>query len=349
MKNSLCIILLMLVWTINPLSAVDTGIRLELASRTIYDGDSFDLLLQALPSISASTPIYTNNLAAQVQANFSLDGDAEFDYEIYRLWLRYSTIFSETRIGKQHLNFGPARLLRSLQWFDHIDPDDFLERTQGVNALAIRYFLDYTHAWIWIISSENRLKGLEVYRSEKGNLEIGGRVDFPLLSGYVGVNTHYRPEVEHPAAESANEYRFGLDGRWDIEVGFWFETAASFYRDKANEDYSYLTVGFDYTIQGVTFTGEHFMVTPNSFIDTDFYKNRLRETSALAANRSLGLLDEIGTTVYYEHHTEDFSGIFYWQRTYDYLIFNLGLFSFPNGENSVYSGDGAILSIQLNI
>ena len=302
-----------------------------------------------MPSLRADTPLFSNNLTANLQANFTLDQDFDFDWEIYRLWLRYATFSSEARIGRQRLNFGPARLLRSLQWFDQIDPEDFFEHTSGVDALLFRHFQGRSSLWLWGILSNDRLKGLEFYPSVEKNIEIGGRFDFPLLDGYIGLTAHYRPEIVYRPSETAEELRFGLDGRWDFEAGFWFEAAASFIRNGSEEDYSYLTLGADYSRFGITMTAEHFLASPVTFIDGNLYKARLRQTSALSASYTLDILDELGASLYYEHETDDISVIVQWQRTYDHWRFGLGLFSFAGRQSWIFSGEGVVFTIQYNI
>ncbi len=70
---------------------------------------------------------------ALVDLETSLNGFVVYDTEnstgdgklkLYRLKLRYATAQTETRLGLQRLNFGPAQLLRSLKWFDQLDPRD---------------------------------------------------------------------------------------------------------------------------------------------------------------------------------------------------------------------------------
>ena len=67
------------------------------------------------------TEITLNGFAA-VDTHGEPREDADLDW--YRLKLRFATNQTETQIGLQKLNFGPAQLLRSLQWFDQVDPRD---------------------------------------------------------------------------------------------------------------------------------------------------------------------------------------------------------------------------------
>ncbi|MDD2637102.1 MAG: hypothetical protein PHW82_16550, partial [Bacteroidales bacterium] len=62
------------------------------------------------------------------------------DINPYRLWGRYSGKQYEIRVGLQKIDFGTAMMLRSLQWFDEIDPRDPLKFTTGVYAALGRYY-----------------------------------------------------------------------------------------------------------------------------------------------------------------------------------------------------------------
>jgi len=79
------------------------SLRHALDDETFIDGD-----------FSLNTYV---NIANQVT-------DSGHDLRFYRVQLRYATAQSETRIGLQKIDFGPARLLRPLRWFDQIDPND---------------------------------------------------------------------------------------------------------------------------------------------------------------------------------------------------------------------------------
>ncbi|NQV16073.1 hypothetical protein HQ531_11495 [bacterium] len=75
--------------------------------------------------------------------NFSLgDSLVDMEGEFYRLTLRYDSPNSQIRFGLQKINFGPARMLRVLQWFDEVDQRDPLALSPGVWAAMGRYFFD---------------------------------------------------------------------------------------------------------------------------------------------------------------------------------------------------------------
>jgi len=58
--------------------------------------------------------------------------------DLYRLKLRYATAMTETRLGLQTMNFGPAHLLRPLRWFDRLDPRDPLNLSGGCMEMMTR-------------------------------------------------------------------------------------------------------------------------------------------------------------------------------------------------------------------
>ncbi len=105
----------------------------------------------------------------------------EKEAEVYRGWMRYSGSQFEARAGLQKINFGPAHLLRSLKWFDSIDPRDPQEETGGVQAALFRYyFLNNTNIWLWAIYAKDELKGLESFASKNDSYEFGGRIQYPF-------------------------------------------------------------------------------------------------------------------------------------------------------------------------
>ena len=57
----------------------------------------------------------TLNSRISMQIDPPVEGDSDLD--LYRLWLRYSSSHFETRLGLQKINFGPAKIMRSLMWF----------------------------------------------------------------------------------------------------------------------------------------------------------------------------------------------------------------------------------------
>jgi hypothetical protein len=154
----------------------------------------------------------------------------ELELKPYRLWLRLSKPQMELRVGLQKINFGSASILRPLMWFDRIDVRDPLQLTDGVyGALARYYFLNNTNIWIWGLYGNTARKGWEILPSAKNSFEYGGRVQWPLVKGEIGVSTHWRRLDTNKGylshAASVPEQRWAVDGKWDLGVGLWFESA----------------------------------------------------------------------------------------------------------------------------
>lgn len=270
-------------------TAVAAGYMLELSSQLIYTEDDFNANLYAVPELSLQRNVADNLLSANLQLMLNLDDELEIDADIYRFWVRFSTSVSEVRLGRQHLNFGPAQMMRSLQWFDYIDPNDVLEQTSGVDALLYRCFRRDSIFWIWAMLGKGESKGIEpdTLPSADNKIEIGGRCEFPALKGNLGLTGHHRPSVSRPSLDSTEEFRFAVDGRWDFEAGLWFEKAVSFYRSNPAQESTYLTIGGDYSFSGFVFTLEHFLVSPNLIGSDKFYHHREQQTSGLAAAYSI--------------------------------------------------------------
>ncbi len=239
--------------------------------------------------------------------------------EVYRGWIRYSGSQFEARIGLQKINFGPAQILRSLKWFDTIDPRDPQEETEAVRTMLFRYyFLNNANLWFWGILAKEEFKGLESFTSKEDSYEFGGRIQYPFKFCETAFSFHHR-ELE---IDGTSENRFGLDARWDFEIGLWLEVVASkFSKDNFTPNWEkFLTLGADYTIllgNGIHVLGEHFIYS-NS--ENDFYESSYKaESSAISLNYPIGLLDNISTIITYNWEIKDWFRFFSYQRNYDHL------------------------------
>ena len=117
-------------------------------------------------------------------------------------------------------------------WFDRIDPRDPLQLTDGVYAtLARYYFLNNANVWFWFLYGNDEPKGWELLSTTKKQPEYGGRIQLPLYTGELGLSYHRRqvgPDSINFSGIAGNyskleEDRIGLDGKWDIGPGVWFE------------------------------------------------------------------------------------------------------------------------------
>jgi len=289
------------------------------------------------------------------------------DIKPYRMWLRFSLSQFEARIGLQKINFGSAALLRPLMWFDRLDPRDPLQLTDGVYSLLLRYyFVNNTNVWLWGLYGNEETKGWEVLPTQKDSVEYGGRLQIPLLTGEIAMTYHHRrADIQKtsvlplaPGTHIAPENRYALDGKWDVEIGLWFEGTLI---HQQNELLPLpwqraLNFGLDYTFDignGFYLLGEHFNLTRtqeafSSGDDINF--------SAILLRYPLGLLDEITGIFYYDWENEELYRLLSWQRTYDKWRINVIGFWNPEGfqihpsasGNNPFVGKGFQVTIIFN-
>ena len=320
----------------------------QLSGWTLFSGGSSApwktyVGLRYLPEFSLKTPI-TEKIVLDFDASFSLYGSARL-YSLtgaeasakgrpYRLWARLFSEQFELRLGLQKINFGSASLLRPLMWFDRIDPRDPLQITDGVYGLLFRYyFLKNTNVWLWALAGNTETRGWEAFPTAKNNTEFGGRIQVPVPRGEIGFTYHHRRmDLTRGAAAmvlSAGglvpEDRFGLDGKWDIGIGLWFE-GTLIHQKSEFLPFSYqraLNVGLDYTFglgNGLHVMGEHFLLDSSREI---LGAGQGLKFTAVSLNYPLGLLDNLSAIFYYDWKNDQFYRFINWQRKYDRWTFYL--------------------------
>jgi len=282
--------------------------------------------------------------------------DSEAD--LYRLWARLASPRVEFRVGLQKIAFGSATLLRPLQWFDELDPRDPLQLTDGVRAGLFRYTaLNNTNLSLWVLYGNDEVRGWDVVPSDPDEAEYGGRIQFPLFKGELGVSYHHRQldpsallPVPLPEAATPPEHRVGLDGKWDVGIGLWFEGAV-IERDTELLPYRYrhmLTVGADYTFDlgtGLTALGEHFRLQESNDL---FGSGETVQISALSMTYRTSIVDQLSVIASHEWEGDESSFFFEWRRTWDRWRLHLIAFSAPEGgvvlggppTDALYSGNG---------
>jgi len=155
-----------------------------------------------LPSLSIGKNINSNlKFDSEISFDSYLDyqyagsGNGASDLKIkpYRLWIRLSTERFELRAGLQKINFGSASALRPLMWFDHLDPRDPLQLTDGVYGLLGRYyFQNNANAWLWVLWGNDKTMGWETIPTVRKIPEFGGRMQFPVPKGEIAVSYNHR-------------------------------------------------------------------------------------------------------------------------------------------------------------
>lgn len=299
-------------------------------SRDTGSGNAFD------------SELYINSFAASGPGT---TGDNS-DIDLYRANFRYTTTRSETSIGLQKINFGPAFVLRSLKWFDRLDPSDPLKLTEGVYGIRFRYDApDNSGCLAWVLYGNDETKGYEILPSTSENIEAGGRIQRPLLSGDMAFTVHTR-KVDGKSFHLPDfrETRYAVDGRWDMKVGLWFETVLQEQDSRINQ-YRWtkmITLGVDYTFDlgaGLYFLTEH-MTTGGSEKIVGFEGENLH-TSAVQMSMPIGILDSISAIGYYSWENNRYSQYINWTRTYDNFQINAGFYYFPEAASYNYGMAGS--------
>jgi hypothetical protein len=194
----------------------------------------------------------------------------------YRITARYAGAQYELRLGLQKISFGSASMLRPLMWFDRLDPRDPLQFTDGVNALLFRYcFLNNTNIWLWGLYGNKTPGVFDAGTTAKHIPEAGGRLQWPVHKGEMEASFHFR-EVDtagfSPGSSGFNripEMRIGVDGKWDIGPGMWFEGSWTHkYRDVGIlSNQLLMNLGADYTFgvyKGLTVGAEYLLASMDS-------------------------------------------------------------------------------------
>ncbi|MFN8258390.1 MAG: hypothetical protein U0W24_22060 [Bacteroidales bacterium] len=310
-----------------------------------------------------------NSQRIDLEASLNLNGNIffkgnEFDktegeIKPYRLWLRYSSKRMEIRAGLQKINFGSASIFRPLMWFDKMDYRDPLQLTDGVYGLLGRYyFQNNANIWLWTLYGNDDPMGWDPVPSVKTIPEYGGRVQYPIPRGEIAFSYHHRKadyselyqSVPMPGNTEFTENKIGLDGKWDLGVGLWFETVLK-HNDPdnllKNEWETYLNFGMDYTFQwgnGLNVITEYFRYDSRKDFSTVEIKNTY---TALSLNYQFGLINTITAAVYYNWEPGNWSEFVSLQRKYDYWSFYLMAYSNPEnyalsttGEVNLFAGKG---------
>ena len=187
--------------------------------------------------------------------------------------------------------------MRSLRWFDRVDPRDPLQLTGGVYGLRFKYnALNNANFWLWCLYGNDDTKGYEVLPTSSDKPEFGGRLQYPALSGELAATFHTRNvDASQFNEEDFTENRFAIDGRWDMEIGFWIESVLQ--QQKASflpfEWTKTTTIGMDYTFglgNGLYVLGEHMAsVSSNKPLEWEDDK----QISALYMNYPVGYFDTL--------------------------------------------------------
>jgi len=336
-----------------------------------YDQESWNNLIgvRYVPDITLASSWESEK---QIDLNISANsyfihnsfGYSSSKIKFYRLKARFTTPHSDTRIGLQKINFGPAQILRSLKWFDTLDPNDPLQMTDGVRALRYRYyFSNNANIWLWTLYGNKDAKGYESQVTKVNTPEWGGRFQYPVPRGELGIAIHTRKiesneTVNKTTNKTANEMsndtmtktsnqnKFALDGRWDIGIGVWSELVLIDQReDKATDNWKkMITLGGDYTFavgSGLHIIVEHMINTIGTRISTFTQQTR---AAALQLNYPINIDNQL--SYMFTHRWNDKKAYHHlrWNHVYNNLTFNCGLFVNPDSEETDEDKGKALMS-----
>lgn len=283
----------------------------------------------------------------------------------YRAWARFSTSQLEIRLGLQKINFGSASMLRPLMWFDQVDPRDPLKLTNGAWGLLSRYyFLNNANLWFWCLYGNNKPRVWDIGKTNKNIPEMGTRFQSPVPKGEIALSYHYRMVDTRdmgfnvPTFADINENRIGLDGKWDLGVGIWFESA---WINKSKNigvlsNQEILNIGADYTFNignGLNAVCEQLAVASDDHAFA--FKNNIF-FSGLSLSYPLGIVDNLNSIVYFDW--ENNAAYYFINWNHKFKKISLFLMAYWNPENyklpqqgnssNTYSGQGFQIMLVYN-
>lgn len=283
----------------------------------------------------------------------------------YRAWARFSTSQLEIRLGLQKINFGSATLLRPLMWFDQIDPRDPLQLTNGVWGLLGRYyFLNNANAWLWCLYGNDKLRPWDIGKTNKNIPEFGGRFQQPVPKGEIALTYHFRnvnmsdPGVTADPNSKVPENRIGIDGKWDLGIGLWFEGT---WINKGKDlgpltNQEIFNIGADNTFS--VGNGLH-AVFEQLFVSDDQHPFEFRKKiffSGLSLSYPLGLNDNLSAIAYYDWENNASYNFANWNHKFKYISMFLIAYLNPLKYNlpqqassgNLYTGPGVQVMLVYN-
>jgi hypothetical protein len=315
--------------------------------------------------------LFDAELSVNTYANAFFKGtkydNSDKDFKPYRMWIRYSTPRLELRAGLQKINFGSATIFRPLMWFDKMDFRDPLQLTDGVYGILGRYYFPGNmNIWGWVLRGNDKVKGWETAPSKKNQNEYGGRFQVPVFTGELGLSYHNRKadfSAFYPMAQTTDKTWFpeelvGIDGKWDLGIGLWFE-----YVNKKNDrdnivvtnTETFLNVGMDYTFgigNGLSITSEYFWYSNHAGNDQQKIS---KNYAALAVGYPFGLMNNVSGMVYYDRDTKEWFRFVNISRKYDYWSYYLMAYWNPgdsalygSGNKSFFAGKGVQVMAVVN-
>ena len=221
--------------------------------------------LSALPGFrfqnGTSAPAASFALALDLGTSLDASGDETRQatyHKVHRFWLGYGDASWRVRLGRGEIRFGPARIMRVLDWFDRADPRDPFSVVEGVDAVLFSLGLpgdDFTLN-TWGIFSSSPTPYVMPFSTSSPSIAPGGRLGYPLPAGGQGGLALHRRMIDRRKARDAFsihyapgddlwEGRVGSDGKWLSPVELWYEASLVFWQ---NDDL--LPAGMDFVTIG---------------------------------------------------------------------------------------------------
>ena len=286
--------------------------------------------------------------------NYSLgDSLVKMDGELYRFTFRYDTPRTQVRVGLQKINFGPARMLRVLQWFDQLDPRDPLALSPGVWAAMGRYYFENgANVRLWTMLDAPDARRDIFSNSDEWPLDLGARLEYPIPAGTMGLTLH---SMNLLLEDVIYEQRAALDLRLDIVLGLWSEVMFSRSEYLRQGDLITAMIGLDYTfgLGNGLYVSLESLTSHNGNLDEDM--PWIAGSTAIMGNYTLGLADGLTAYVYAITRPDiktQYIPMLGWQHTRGNWLFYLALNDMPEaasgGSLALPTGTGIQLNIAFN-
>ncbi|MBL7876897.1 MAG: hypothetical protein JNL53_14610, partial [Cyclobacteriaceae bacterium] len=139
----------------------------------------------------------------------------------------------------------------------------------------------------------------------------GGRIQYPVPKGEIALSYHHRTAdatniIDSPQYKEIPENRIGVDGKWDVGVGLWFEGAYIKKEKMIGEltNQTFLSLGIDYTFgigSGLNVVVEHLFAGYN---ESNLSLANSNNTDAITLTYPRTLFDTISLIGAYSWSTE---------------------------------------------
>ncbi len=337
------------------------------SSANSFNGSDIQIITRYLPAFEVQNSLsdswdYDLELRWQLAWSSTLDtldfSESATQFEPYRIAINLQSKHSEYIIGLQKINFGPAKILRPLMWFDAVDPTDPLELTSGVTGIsAITFYKSGWSSQAWLLLPGDPM-GWESFAGKSGTVETGGRVTIPNAKGQIGICTHFRiADISNVYLNDPDLYegRLGLDGFWDVGVGLWVESVYKHQELSADPflDQIQTTLGSDYTIwigNGLHIMAEHMLV---SSWNSPFMEDQTTHLSTAMLSFSPTMFDQVSVLILNNWENDSPLAYLSWGQTYDNFRFTVAAFYAKTDNNDVsvssgFDGKGLQLTVVYN-